>query len=132
MISAPSARRPVAALFAAAALLAAGPLSAADREPAKISPEKIQRAIEKARDWLLGEQQPNGSWQVAMRADDTRVGATALVMLALFNAGVPADHPQMSRGLDWIRRQKPEETYSVSLQTMLLAMVSPEIGRAHV
>ena len=49
----------------------------ADREGAKVSPEKIQRSIEKARDWLLREQEPNGSWQVAMRADDTRVGATA-------------------------------------------------------
>ena len=102
----------------------------ADREGAKVSPEKIQRSIEKARDWLLREQEPNGSWQVAMRADDTRVGATALVMLALANAGVASDHAQMQRGLEWIRRQKPEETYSVSLQTMLLAMLSPEDDRA--
>ncbi len=103
---------------------------AADREPAKVSPEKIQRAIEKARDWLLREQEPNGSWQVAMRADDTRVGATALVMLALANAGVEPGQAQMQRGLDWIRKQKPEETYSVSLQTMLLAMLSPDADRA--
>lgn len=102
---------------------------AADREPAKVSPEKIQRAVEKARDWLLSEQQANGSWQVPLRADDTRVGATALVMLALANAGVPQEHPQMQRGLDWIRRQKPEETYSVSLQTMLLAMLSPDADK---
>ena len=67
---------------------------AADREGAKLSPEKIQRSIEKARDWLLREQEPNGSWQVAMRADDTRVGATALVMLALANAGVAPDQAQ--------------------------------------
>ncbi len=110
-------------------LLAPAPARAADREPAKVSPEKIRRAIDKARDWLLGEQQPNGTWQ-AMRADDKSVGATALVMLALANAGVPAEHPQMTRALEWIRRQKPEETYSVSLQTMILAMLSPDADRA--
>ena len=121
--------RIAAACLALPLLLAPAPLRAADREPAKVSPEKIRRAIDKARDWLLGEQQPNGTWQV-MRADDKSVGATALVMLALANAGVPAEHPQMARALDWIRRQKPEETYSVSLQTMILAMLSPDADRA--
>jgi len=122
-----------AMLLAVCALVAAGVAGvgrAADREPAKVSPEKIQRAIEKARDWLLREQQPNGSWQAGSRSDDTRVGATALVMLALANAGVEPGNLQMQRGLDWIRKQKPEETYSVSLQTMLLAMLSPDADRA--
>ena len=122
--------RVAAACLALPILLAAPRLPAADREPAAVSPEKIRRAIDKARDWLLGEQQPNGTWQVGMRTDDTRVGATALVMLALANAGVPAEHPQMARALEWIRRQKPEETYSVSLQTMILAMLSPDADRA--
>jgi Domain of unknown function (DUF4159) len=130
----PPRRLLLAVLVAAVVLggtLASGRVGfSADREGAKVSPEKIQRSIEKARDWLLREQEPNGSWQVAMRADDTRVGATALVMLALANAGVASDHAQMQRGLEWMRRQKPEETYSVSLQTMLLAMLSPDDDRA--
>ena len=122
--------RVAAACLALPLLLTPPRLPAADREPAAVSPEKIRRAIDKARDWLLGEQQPNGTWQVGMRTDDTRVGATALVMLALANAGVPVEHPQMARALEWIRRQKPEETYSVSLQTMILAMLSPDADRA--
>ena len=32
-------------------------------EPAPVSPEKIQRAIEKAREWLIREQEANGSWE---------------------------------------------------------------------
>jgi hypothetical protein len=105
-----------------------GPLHAAERPP--LTPQQIQRSVEKARDWLLKEQRANGAWECAMRTDDTRVGATALVMLALANAGVPADQENMRRGLDWLRRQEPNETYSVSLQTMVFAMLSPDADRA--
>lgn len=104
------------------------PLAAAD--PPSLTPQQIQRSIEKARDWLLKEQRANGSWECAMRTDDTRVGATSLVMLALANAGVAADHPALARGLDWLRKQEPMETYSVSLQTMVLAMLAPDTDRA--
>lgn len=102
----------------------------AERAPAPVSPEAIQRAIEKARDWLIREQEANGSWECSMRTDDTRVGATSLVMLALANAGVERSHLAMQRGLDWLRRQQPDETYSVSLQTLTLAMLSPDADRA--
>jgi len=103
---------------------------AAGREPAPVSPDKIQRAIEKARDWLIREQEANGAWECSMRTEETRVGATSLVMLALANAGVDRSHVAMQRGLDWLRRQQPDETYSVSLQTLVLAMLSPDADRA--
>ena len=126
-------RRLFARLVAVAAMAAAlfGPPQPAveAEEPAAISPEKIQRSIEKARDWLLREQEANGSWECAMRTEDTRVGATSLVMLALANSGVGADHPAMRKSLDWLRRQKPDETYSVALQTLVLAMLDPDADR---
>ena len=75
----------IAAVCLCAAILTA-PARGADAEP--LSPERIQRAIEKARDWLVREQEGDGSWECEMRTQDTRVGATALVMLALANAGV--------------------------------------------
>jgi len=103
---------------------------AAGREPAPVSPDKIQRAIEKARDWLIREQEANGAWECSMRTEETRVGATSLVMLALANAGVDRSHVALQRGLDWLRRQQPDETYSVSLQTLVLAMLSPDADRA--
>jgi len=105
-------------------------LFAAERDAAPLSPEKIQRSIEKARDWLIREQEANGSWECAMRTDDTRVGATSLVLLALANAGLEPNHVAMQRGLEWLREQKPDETYSVSLQTLVLAMLAPDADRA--
>jgi hypothetical protein len=94
-----------------------------------LEPGAIQQAIEKARDWLVKQQKPDGSW-VAMRSDDRRVGATGLAILALANAGLGADDPAVRRGLDWLRGQKAEETYAVALQTLALAMLSPAADRA--
>jgi len=105
-----------AGLFAASAARVAGD---------ELTPEQIATAIERAADWLIRQQNPDGTWQAAMRTDQTVVGATSLVVLALANAGVPADDPAMQKALDWIRRQEPNDTYSVSLQTQVLAMVSP-------
>ena len=116
----------VTALMAAIFIGRPAPLAA---EEPPLSPEKIQRAIEKARDWLLREQKPNGTWECGMRTQDTRVGATALVVLALANAGVAAEDPALRKSLDWLRQQQPEETYSVSLQTMALAMLAPDTDR---
>jgi hypothetical protein len=36
----------------------------------------------------------------------------------------------MNHGLEWLRKQEPKETYSVSLQTMVLAMLAPDTDRA--
>ena len=113
--------------IAAAALLAA--LCPAAAIPATPGPTDIQTAVEKARDYLITQQREDGSWE-AMRSADKRVGATALVMLALANAGVPAEQPAMRRALTWIRQQEPDETYSVALQTMILSMLAPEADRA--
>jgi hypothetical protein len=120
----------VAATFLAGPAIPTARGDDADEGPrGAVSPERIQRAIDKARDWLVRQQEPNGSWECTLRTENNRIGASALVMLALTNAGLTRDHLAMQRGLDWIRRQKPDDTYSVSLQTMLLAMVSPDADR---
>ena len=107
----------------------AGTTLAADREMGAISPQKIQHSIEKAREWLLSQQRANGSWECSIRTEDTRVGATALVMLALANAGVDRTNVALQKGLDWLRREQPNDTYSVSLQTLVMAMLSPGVDR---
>jgi hypothetical protein len=94
-----------------------------------VTTEAIEKAIDKARDWLVRQQRADGSWESAMRPNETRVGATALVTLALLNAGLPNEHPTIRKAVDWLRGQIPDETYSVSLQTMVLAMVTPDADR---
>ncbi len=118
----------LAAVVVAATALLPARVPADDQDG--VSAARIQRAVEKARDWLIREQRPDGSWECSMRTEDTRVGATALVMLALANAGVDRTHVAMQQALDWLRRQDPDETYSVSLQTLVLAMLTPDADRA--
>ena len=95
----------------------------------QLAPETIEQSIEKAKDWLIREQEADGSWKCTMRSTETRVGATALVVLALANAGLEKDHPVISKSLTWLRQHEPKETYSVSLQTMVFAMLSPITDR---
>ncbi len=110
-----------------AALVCAAPAAVARAAP-PLEPGEIERAIVKARGWLAGQQRGNGSWETAR--SDGSVGSTGLVLLALANAGLGADDPAVAKGLAWIRGEVPTTTYSVSLQTLALAMLSPEADRA--
>lgn len=120
-------RQPWLVVAGATILLLAIPAPAADPPP--LAPGRIQRAIERARDWLIQQQRADGSW-TAMRASNTNVGPTSLVVLALANAGVDADNLNLQRAVQWLRTQTAEDTYAVSLQTMVFAMVSPDADRA--
>ncbi|MFM9024565.1 MAG: DUF4159 domain-containing protein [Planctomycetaceae bacterium] len=111
-----------------AALLAVVASTAARGGAQPLEPGMIGQAIAKASGWLVAQQRPDGSWEAAR--SDGNEGPTALVLLALANTGVGADDPAVRKGLDWLRSRKPDTTYAVSLQTMALAMLSPEKDRA--
>ena len=105
-------------------LLTAPAVRGQEPAPERLRPEQIQRSIDKARDWLLKQQKADGSWESMRIQIPYKVGCTALPLLALGNAGVPADNLNMQRALQWLRTQNPTDTYSVSLQTMALAMLA--------
>ena len=119
--------RTVALLLAGLAIAATGSLALAQNNG--LNPADIQRAIEKGREFLIRQQNPDGSWD-AMGSPDKRIGATGLVLLALANAGLEADHPAVQKSLGWLRLQQPDETYHVALQTLALAMLSPQADAA--
>jgi len=120
--------RPAAAFGLVLACLAAcGGSQLTAAEP--LAAGEIQRAVEKARDFLVRQQKGDGWWE-AMHSADKRVGATGLVLLALANAGLDDTAPAVRRGLAWLRTQVPNDTYAVSLQTMALAMLAPEADAA--
>jgi hypothetical protein len=89
----------------------------------------IDRAIERGRDYLVGAQNPDGSWgsgrgstgfdvmaSVPGSHDAFRVGATALAVMALRELG---ERDASSKGLDYLkaydglRRANPMELYNV-------------------
>lgn len=70
-----------------------------------VSEEEVSRAIEQLRKHLLSIQQPDGSWEPTK---DPQVGGlTALVTLALLSSGEPAQDPQITRAIDYLKSIEP-------------------------
>ena len=85
---------------------------------------RITGAIDRGVNWLLSEQQLDGSFDV----DQTgyRNGGTSLVLYALLKSGVPKGDPAVVRAVEWLKTAKPNETYTIGCQLMaLLALRDP-------
>ncbi|MGD9856903.1 MAG: DUF4159 domain-containing protein, partial [Planctomycetaceae bacterium] len=78
----------------------------------------VKRAIERAQEYLISQQLPDGSWS------KERAGASAIVVLALSNSGLDAGHPAIEAGLKSLRNAPvPSNTYDLSLMIMALTAV---------
>src|SRR5205823_12172842 len=79
-------------------------------------------AIRRGVQFLRDQQTPAGNWEIdGIIAASRPGGETALVLLALLNAGVKPDDPAVDRGLKFLRTVAPHDTYVVGLQTMVFA-----------
>ena len=88
-----------------------------------VTAEQVRRAIEGGVKFLLeGQNKNRGSWNEIPRYPG---GVTGLCTLALINAGVDKNHPQIQRALAYLRTKEPTATYSVALQTMALCAGTP-------
>jgi beta-lactamase regulating signal transducer with metallopeptidase domain len=90
---------------------------------ARIQPsaKELLEAIDKAKQFLIKSQEPDGTWNGGGSGDTHTVGVTSLTLLALLNAGMSADDPEIQRGLGWLRQQQPQTTYEISLMIQALA-----------
>jgi Domain of unknown function (DUF4159) len=100
------------------------PVTARAEEPLV---EKVRRALDRGVQYLKSQQVDRGAGQWNWENDSLTFlipgGSSCLAMLALKTAGVPTNDPVVSRGLPYIRSLRPEKTYVVGLQTMVLAEV---------
>jgi hypothetical protein len=87
--------------------------------------EQVKRSIDRGVKFLRQVQRLEGSWEVDVTAAGMKGGWTSLALLALLNAGVPADDPAVARGLEYLRRLESGMTYVRALQAMAYA----EAGR---
>jgi hypothetical protein len=94
-----------------------------------VSPDQVRKAIDRGVAYLLSQQQKDGSWP---EITGYTGGISALCTLALLNAGVEPDEPQMQAALEYLRKIPPERTYVVSLQTMVFARAEPERDRERI
>jgi len=108
---------------AAALLLWVGLCGAASARD--VTPADLQGQMDR----LVGEirkyQDPDGSWTGSprFRRGQWPVGQTALAVLALASANVPADDPLMKKGLQYLLGNTTDKVYEASLKAMALEMV---------
>jgi hypothetical protein len=84
---------------------------------------QVLEAINRGVAYLKREQLPRGRWNEMTGYDG---GVTALCTLALLNSGVEVDDPAVRNALTYLRGLELDKTYTVSLQTMVLAEAEPK------
>jgi len=89
-------------------------------EAAPITREAVLSSIEKAKQYLLDQQQQDGTWQLEGRPAQTLV-LTSFTLHALLHAGMEPEAPEIQRGLNWLRQQDPVKTHEISLMLETLA-----------
>ncbi|QDT07835.1 hypothetical protein K227x_62640 [Rubripirellula lacrimiformis] len=83
---------------------------------AEVDAATVQRAIDRGVAYLRKTQSERGNWD---EYSGYSCGQTALCTLALLNCGIPKDDPTVAKAMKYLRSFEPQETYSVSLQTMV-------------
>jgi len=105
--------------------LGAAPARAADK-PKELLVDQVRKAIEQGVQFLRDQEKGTGNWETLDQSSVTwKGGWTSLCMLALLNSGVRPNDPIIGKGLKYLREVEPDQTYVVSLQTMVFA----EVGR---
>ncbi len=87
---------------------------------AEITAAEVQRAINGGVQYLRSTQLEDGRWP---EYSNYTGGLTSLCTLALLNSGVAPDDPAIRRAMHYLRGLTPEQTYSVSLQTMVFCQL---------
>jgi hypothetical protein len=118
-----SPQRMVASLVTMLVLASSCPSWAADPEPEQLV-DRVRRSIDRSVQFLRDMERGSGHWERDQLAANYKGGCTSLALLALLNAGVKPDDPAVSRGLKWLRKIEPRQTYVVGLQTMVFAEVN--------
>lgn len=95
-----------------------------------LSSEEVLRSIEAGSDYLIGQQNADGSWSNTFG----RIGPSSLAVMALINSGMPTDAAPVRKGLEFLRKvnlddfDDSKETYETSLLIMALASAK-DVGR---
>jgi hypothetical protein len=87
--------------------------------------DRVHRSIQKGVRYLIPRQGADGGWEGFAGYETHKGGASALITLALLNAGVPdADRKKLDKALEYLRALESDRVYVKSLQTMALAEAS--------
>jgi hypothetical protein len=101
---------------------------AAPAKKASLSPA-VKKAVQQGINFLRAQQLKDGSWEIDEFAKQRPGGWTALVLLALLEAGVPPNDPAVVKGLVYLRKLEPNFIYVRALQTMVFARVGNKLNK---
>ncbi|MGI6401715.1 MAG: DUF4159 domain-containing protein [Thermoguttaceae bacterium] len=110
----------------------ANDVSAATSGRESLSAEAVRAAIDGAVSYLQKRQTNKGSWQ---EYPGYEPGTTALCALALLNAGLDKNDPTLAAALEYLRgfsALDQNQTYPISLQTMVFCIADPVEYRAEI
>jgi len=119
-MSARTHRRRLQLALGLAAVAFLGPSRARGQAGSPLEPppqEAIEAAVRRGVDYLLAQQQRDGSWDHESQRYPS--GQTALAAYALLKAGLAQEHPALRRAFAFLEQELPEETYSMGCQLML-------------
>ncbi|HUT90859.1 MAG TPA: DUF4159 domain-containing protein [Thermoguttaceae bacterium] len=94
---------------------------------ADVTAEQVRDAIDRAKAYLVRQQQPDGAWRPEYERQPG--GVTALCTLALLHAGVEPEEEHVQSALKYLRKIRPERTYVASLQIMVFCKAGLERDR---
>ncbi|MBK9385748.1 MAG: terpene cyclase/mutase family protein [Planctomycetes bacterium] len=95
------------------------PIRATDgqhEEPWSAMQEKINRAIDRGVEYLLGQQELDGSWRY--HAPEFVNGQTALATYTLLKSGLKREHQAVQRGLAYLKNSPCVKTYEIACTIM--------------
>ena len=86
----------------------------------EVNAATVQRSIDRGITYLRKSQRERGGWE---EYTGQSCGASALCTLALLNAGVKRQDPDIIKAVRYIRADEPTQTYSVALQTLVFCQI---------
>ena len=98
--------------------------------PHMATPQEIDSAIERAKKFLLGQQDKNGNWEPAAPVGNQALNpsaTTALVTYALLSAGVAPADAQLQPAIQLIADTKTHGTYALSLRFLVWASLPGQV-----
>lgn len=96
--------------------------------PATVTDAAVTAKIDRLTRALLASQARNGSWHYG----EYEVGATALAILALRQAGLPRDHRSIRRAVAFIVENSDQKVYSEALVPCALELVDPVLYKQRI
>lgn len=101
-------------------------LGVAQEPAAGVAPEKIRQAMDRGAQFLATRQSKEHNWEgvLGLQLGDYQGGTTALVCLALLEAGSKPDEAPLKESLRYLRQLKMKKTYCQGLRMAALAYIA--------